>query len=149
MYMFHCHNLIHQDNTMIDVFNVTALAALGYASTEQFSDPMDTRFQPQASNSAAFEPAALTSAVQSLASMNPYGAASSLSAAEVAFYSTAGYHGDASSATTTTTVAASSSGYGFPTTTATTALTSRPTNGPPQHDNGPPQHAGKPQTWQS
>lgn len=119
VYMFHCHNLIHEDHAMMDAFNVTLLSELGYEYTSQFADPLDTKFAAQDYSAAAYSPAALTSAVLSLASLAPYEPATSLSAAEASYYATAGYNGDLSSATTTTTVAAISSGYGFVSSTAT------------------------------
>ncbi|KAK4545565.1 hypothetical protein LTR36_002915 [Oleoguttula mirabilis] len=142
VYMFHCHNLVHEDNTMMDAFNTTILSAMGYdfSSTQQYSDPMDTRFAAQDYSDAAFAPDAISSAVASLASMNPYAPASSLMAAEASYYATAGYNGDSSTATSTTTVAASSSGFGFASTTATAStaasvvqngrVTARPTRHP-------------------
>ena len=80
---------------------------------------MDAKFAAQDYNDAAFEPAALTSAVLSLANLGAYAPATSLMSAEASYYATAGYNGDASTAAATTTVAASSSGYGFASTTAT------------------------------
>lgn len=46
LYQFHCHNFIHEDHEMMDVFNVTALENLGYnlAGTLSFDDPTDSRF---------------------------------------------------------------------------------------------------------
>ncbi|KAL9091370.1 MAG: hypothetical protein Q9159_001454 [Coniocarpon cinnabarinum] len=46
LYQFHCHNLIHEDHEMMDVFNTTALENLGYDLQEllEFDDPMDTRY---------------------------------------------------------------------------------------------------------
>lgn len=42
VYMFHCHNLQHEDNGMMDAFNATAvnLTAFGYPDNATFSDPM-------------------------------------------------------------------------------------------------------------
>ncbi|KAK5126555.1 hypothetical protein LTR85_009489 [Meristemomyces frigidus] len=149
VYMFHCHNLVHEDHTMMDAFNTTKLASMGYefGSTQQYSDPMDTRFAPQDYSDEAFSPDALSSAVASLASLNPYAPASALMAAEASYYATVGYHGDLSSASTTMTIAASSSGYGFASTTATASTvassvqraksaittTARPTAKPSRH----------------
>ncbi|CAK4030650.1 hypothetical protein AC579_6322 [Lecanosticta acicola] len=113
MYMFHCHNLVHEDHHMMAAFNTTRLAALGYTfdSTEQFSDPLDPRFAPKAYNAADYSDAAKHSAVSSLVALSAYAPASSLMAAEAAYYATAGYHGD--SMTAVQTAAPSSSGYGF------------------------------------
>ncbi|TKA76754.1 hypothetical protein B0A55_03642 [Friedmanniomyces simplex] len=123
VYMFHCHNLVHEDNTMMDAFNVTYLQELGYASAIDFSDPMNTQFAPQAYNDAAYQPAAQSSAVSSLANMGAYTAFSAMASAQAAYYQTAGYNGDASTAPSTTTVAPVSSGFGFASSTATGAST--------------------------
>lgn len=44
LYMFHCHNLIHEDNAMMAAFNVTLLKELGYPETQGYNDPLDTRY---------------------------------------------------------------------------------------------------------
>jgi len=104
MYMFHCHNLVHEDNTMLDVFNVTRLEALGYQfnNTYGFFDPMDPRFAPQPYSDAAYQPAAIRSVISSLASLDPYGQGAALSTAEQAYWATA-----APAAATTATAASS------------------------------------------
>ncbi|CAI6337125.1 unnamed protein product [Periconia digitata] len=45
VYMFHCHNLIHEDHEMLAAFNVTALPDLGYPETTHFIDPMEPRYR--------------------------------------------------------------------------------------------------------
>ncbi|ORY14545.1 oxidase cueO precursor [Clohesyomyces aquaticus] len=45
VYMFHCHNLIHEDHEMLTAFNVTALADFGYPETTHFIDPMEPRYR--------------------------------------------------------------------------------------------------------
>ena len=54
LYQFHCHNLIHEDHEMMDTFNTTALANLGYDLEDvlQYDDPMDTRYEPQPAGTA-------------------------------------------------------------------------------------------------
>jgi len=47
VYMFHCHNLIHEDHDMMAAFNVTSLPDFGYPETTKLVDPMDPRFRPQ------------------------------------------------------------------------------------------------------
>ncbi|RTE68591.1 Bilirubin oxidase, partial [Fusarium euwallaceae] len=44
LYMFHCHNLIHEDSDMMAAFNVTSLDDFGYNST-QFLDPMQKEWR--------------------------------------------------------------------------------------------------------
>jgi bilirubin oxidase len=45
VYMFHCHNLIHEDHDMMAAFNVSALADFGYPETTRFIDPMEERWR--------------------------------------------------------------------------------------------------------
>lgn len=46
LYMFHCHNAIHEDHAMMDAFNVTAIQGLGYnASDLMLADPLDARWR--------------------------------------------------------------------------------------------------------
>jgi bilirubin oxidase len=79
VYMFHCHNLIHEDQDMMAAFNVTALENFGYNETTDFSDPMDTRWRARAyaraeflGRSGIFSQQAITKAVETLALEQPY-----------------------------------------------------------------------------
>ncbi|KAI4953928.1 hypothetical protein J4E91_002777 [Alternaria rosae] len=45
VYMFHCHNLIHEDHDMMAAFNVTSLANFGYPETTKFIDPMEEKYR--------------------------------------------------------------------------------------------------------
>ena len=45
VYMFHCHNLIHEDHDMMAAFNVSALEDFGYRETTHFVDPMEQRWR--------------------------------------------------------------------------------------------------------
>ncbi|OCK82578.1 Cupredoxin [Lepidopterella palustris CBS 459.81] len=47
VYMFHCHNLIHEDHDMLVAMNVTALAKWGYPPSTHFIDPMEPEFRPR------------------------------------------------------------------------------------------------------
>ena len=74
VYMFHCHNLIHEDHAMMAAFNVTLLKQLGYEfnQTVGFENPLDSRFKAQNYSDDAFAPDAVSSAVASLASLSKY-----------------------------------------------------------------------------
>jgi bilirubin oxidase len=50
VYMFHCHNLVHEDHDMMAAFNVTSLKDFGYPETTQFIDPMEERWRSRAIN---------------------------------------------------------------------------------------------------
>ncbi|KAI2477123.1 Blue copper oxidase cueO [Pyrenophora tritici-repentis] len=45
VYMFHCHNLIHEDHDMMAAFNVTSLSDWGYPETTKFLDPMEQKYR--------------------------------------------------------------------------------------------------------
>ncbi|KAL6806324.1 Cupredoxin [Trichoderma sp. SZMC 28013] len=46
VYMFHCHNAIHEDHAMMDAFNLTAVQGLGYnASDLILADPLDAEWR--------------------------------------------------------------------------------------------------------
>lgn len=47
VYMFHCHNLVHEDHDMMAAFNVSDvdLTAYGYPETVKFMDPMADLFR--------------------------------------------------------------------------------------------------------
>jgi bilirubin oxidase len=86
LYMFHCHNLIHEDNAMMGAFNVTLLKELGYPETQGFNNPDDARFISKTYTANAFKLTQRKKAVKSLAAMNPYASASKVIAAASAHY---------------------------------------------------------------
>ena len=47
VYMFHCHNLIHEDHDMMAVFNVSVLEDFGYGEKTRFLDPMEEKWRPK------------------------------------------------------------------------------------------------------
>ncbi|KAH6691435.1 Cupredoxin [Plectosphaerella plurivora] len=71
LYMFHCHNLIHEDHEMMAAFNVSVLPDLGYKET-LIIDPMNTDYRAVAQKPADFESGAIEKKVQSLANLQPY-----------------------------------------------------------------------------
>ncbi|KAJ4346273.1 hypothetical protein N0V95_005538 [Ascochyta clinopodiicola] len=48
VYMFHCHNLIHEDHDMMAAFNVSSLGDWGYPETTRFIDPMEEKYRSKA-----------------------------------------------------------------------------------------------------
>ncbi|KAL2070242.1 hypothetical protein VTL71DRAFT_13268 [Oculimacula yallundae] len=54
VYMFHCHNLIHEDHEMMAAFNVTALNDFNYTETTHFIDPMEPRYRAKPIKSGEF-----------------------------------------------------------------------------------------------
>ncbi|KAK2057130.1 multicopper oxidase [Colletotrichum caudatum] len=78
VYMFHCHNLIHEDNDMMAAFNVTALPDFGYNETKLI-DPMEERWRAKPyvmadlrTRAGPFSDAAIEESVQLLASTEAY-----------------------------------------------------------------------------
>ena len=76
--MFHCHNLIHEDNDMMAAFNVTVLPDYGYNSTS-LADPMQAQFRakPYVDNDVevrenAFSADEIEAQIQLMASYQPY-----------------------------------------------------------------------------
>jgi hypothetical protein len=88
MYMFHCHNLIHEDHTMMAAFNTTLLEELGYDfnSTQDFSDPMDPRFVAKEYTDSVSNDEARHESVKMFGSLNAYSQAGELQEAEEAYY---------------------------------------------------------------
>lgn len=76
--MFHCHNLIHEDNDMMAAFNVTVLDDFGYNATSLI-DPMQTEFRakPFVADDVedrvnAFSVAEIQARIEELANYQPY-----------------------------------------------------------------------------
>ncbi|KAI0394793.1 Cupredoxin [Xylariaceae sp. FL0594] len=93
LYMFHCHNLIHEDHDMMAAFNVTALKNFGYNETTDFSNPEDERWDAEPYNLAdfragtgIFSPEAVEAKVQQLALQQPYSELAAVEAALDAFW---------------------------------------------------------------
>jgi hypothetical protein len=79
VYMFHCHNLIHEDQGMMAAFNVTQLENFGYDEETDFSDPMDPRWRARpytqsdfTGRTGPFSDQAITNRVTEIARQQPY-----------------------------------------------------------------------------
>lgn len=79
VYMFHCHNLIHEDADMMAAFNVTSLAGFGY-NNPNYLDPMDAQWRSKpflvsdlTARTGPFSDASITQMINSMATANPYG----------------------------------------------------------------------------
>jgi hypothetical protein len=93
VYMFHCHNLIHEDQDMMAAFNVTKLQNFGYTEETDFGDPMDPRWRAVpylqsdfTARTGPFTDLAITTKVQQLAEQQPYSELAQVEAALDAFY---------------------------------------------------------------
>lgn len=71
VYMFHCHNLIHEDHEMMAAFNVSVLEDLGYDETH-YIDPMEERWRAKQVSVEAFEDGKVEARVKEMAGLRPY-----------------------------------------------------------------------------
>ncbi|KAF2637509.1 hypothetical protein P280DRAFT_482944 [Massarina eburnea CBS 473.64] len=95
VYMFHCHNLIHEDHEMLGAFNVTALSDLGYPETTHFIDPMEPRYRAVGfsesdfqSRSGPFTQKAITDKLNFFIGLNAYQKVDEIESALVDYWST-------------------------------------------------------------
>ncbi|KAF2014792.1 bilirubin oxidase, partial [Aaosphaeria arxii CBS 175.79] len=72
VYMFHCHNLIHEDNDMLAAFDVAQLSDWGYDNSTMFIDPMTPEFRPKDATPDDFTDEAIREKLAWLYSTNPY-----------------------------------------------------------------------------
>jgi bilirubin oxidase len=95
VYMFHCHNLIHEDQDMMAAFDVTKLDNFGYNETTDFHDPEDKRwsarpYEPSdlTSRSGIFSESGIREKVNNLALEQPYSELDKVTAALDSYYKT-------------------------------------------------------------
>jgi bilirubin oxidase len=120
LYMFHCHNLIHEDHEMLAAFNVTDLKDLGYTDKTHFIDPMEPRYQAKsfsdddfAARTGDFSDQAIADKVAFFDSLDAYAHVEDAEAALVAYWNSK------TTTSTTTTVKATSTPQTTTTSTAT------------------------------
>jgi bilirubin oxidase len=70
--MFHCQNLVHEDNDTLVAFNVTNLAKWGYTNDTLFIDPMQPEFRPKPYNAADYTEDAIMKKIAWFYSTNAY-----------------------------------------------------------------------------
>ncbi|KAF1949470.1 Cupredoxin [Byssothecium circinans] len=91
LYMFHCHNLIHEDHDMMAAFNVTALADFGYPETAvKLNDPMDPRFRAVPVKAADFTEAAIMAKLAEFSSLGAYEDPDKVEAALASYWANGG-----------------------------------------------------------
>ncbi|KAM0330944.1 hypothetical protein ACHAQA_003901 [Verticillium albo-atrum] len=102
VYMFHCHNLIHEDHEMMAAFNVSVIEDLGYPETA-FADPMqaDYRARKEIAGGASYD--SVKARVEELAKLEPYNHHGDVDGWLSAYYATKG-NGPAAVAAPTQTV---------------------------------------------
>ncbi|KAF2865147.1 bilirubin oxidase [Massariosphaeria phaeospora] len=72
IYMFHCHNLVHEDHDMLVAFNVTQLEKWGYDNSTIFIDPMQPEFRPKDIKSEDYTEDAILKKLEWFFSTNAY-----------------------------------------------------------------------------
>lgn len=72
VYMFHCHNLVHEDHDMMAAFNVTDLKDFGYPETTRLQDPMEPRWRAKTISSADDAQSAIQQKCALFESLNAY-----------------------------------------------------------------------------
>lgn len=72
IYMFHCHNLIHEDHDMMAAFNITSLSNWGYPETTKFIDPMEQKYRSKDENPADFTEQAIQNRLWDFYMMDAY-----------------------------------------------------------------------------
>ncbi|KAK2008435.1 bilirubin oxidase [Colletotrichum eremochloae] len=115
VYMFHCHNLIHEDHEMMAAFNVSVLTDLGYDET-QFADPMEGEWSAKKEDPAAYAYDAVKSRIEYMARFQPYNNVEEVESRLDAYW-----------ATKTKAVSASSTASTLIVSTTSTATSVRPT----------------------
>lgn len=120
VYMFHCHNLIHEDHDMMGAFNVSSLEDYGYDQKETlFIDPMESRWRAKDYKDEDFSDKAIQDKLEAFAKINRYNDVDKIEKALENYWLTAptGFKTSTVSSTTSTTTAAA---------TTTTAATTSP-----------------------
>lgn len=108
LYMFHCHNLVHEDHAMMAALNVTSLKGLGYDDVESLGDPTDARFTARDWSADAYNEANIQSTLSYLGGLGAYNQITQLESAVKAYYST-----NPAAASETSTAATTTNGQGY------------------------------------
>jgi bilirubin oxidase len=87
LYMFHCHNLIHEDHMMMATFNVTKLETLGYDNVEGLDDPEDPRFVAEDWTADAYSDDQIQGRLNWLGGLGAYNEREQIVSALAAYYS--------------------------------------------------------------
>lgn len=131
LYMFHCHNLIHEDHEMMAAMNVTAIADLGYDEKTSFIDPMEERYRAKSfsqsdldNRSGDFSDSEIEKKMKFFDGLEAYRNAKAVESRLEAYWKTASSGSGSGSTSTSTTVGATATG-----TVATTLATSASTSG--------------------
>ncbi|CAN9355669.1 unnamed protein product [Alternaria alternata] len=124
VYMFHCHNLIHEDHDMMAAFSVTSLADFGYPETTKFIDPMEEKYRSKDINDHDNEEEHIYEKCAELEALEAYTGPEKLEDALVEYWANGGK--GPSTLVTSTRPASSSSSQATASSTAVATTTSPP-----------------------
>ncbi|KAL1604037.1 hypothetical protein SLS60_005629 [Paraconiothyrium brasiliense] len=120
VYMFHCHNLIHEDHDMMAAFNVSSLADFGYPETTKFIDPMEERWRSRDYDDSAFTEQAIQDRCHDFYMLDAYDKVDDVEVALESYYA----NGPPKTTLATSTVKASTTTPSVTTKAATSTITS-------------------------
>lgn len=106
VYMFHCHNLVHEDHDMMAAFNVSILENFGYQEKTHFIDPMEPRWRSKPINDADFQLQAIQAKLAEFGGLEAYNKVNEVEAALENYWKT---HVAGAPSTLVTSVVSSSS----------------------------------------
>ncbi|KAL0253072.1 hypothetical protein SLS55_010522 [Diplodia seriata] len=129
-YLFHCHNLVHEDNDMMAAFDVDKLEDFGYNKNETlFLDPMDPQWRAKDITEADFTDEAIQSKLAAFAAVDSYADQHEVESLLEAYWSTAstGFQTVTTSSKTTSATATTSKSAATTTSANTATITSSST----------------------
>lgn len=124
VYMFHCHNLIHEDHDMMAAFNVSSLADFGYPETTKFIDPMEDRWRSKDEKGADFTDAAIQDRLREFYMLDAYKDVDKVEAALESYW----VNGPPKTTLSTVTKSATATTTAKPTTTSTKSSSTKTTS---------------------
>ncbi|EKG20523.1 Multicopper oxidase type 1 [Macrophomina phaseolina MS6] len=133
VYMFHCHNLIHEDHDMMAAFNVSTLSDYGYDQKETlFIDPMESRWRAKDVKTEDFTTDAIQSKLAAFAEINRYKDVAKIESALENYWKTAptGFKISTTSSTPSSTAATSTASSSGSNTSITAPIQSPATTSP-------------------
>ncbi|KAF2454984.1 multicopper oxidase [Lineolata rhizophorae] len=72
IFMFHCHDLIHEDHDMMVAFNITQIEGFNYTKSTKYIDPMDPRWLPAPVEDSIYETDNVMAKLEMFASLGVY-----------------------------------------------------------------------------
>lgn len=135
VYMFHCHNLIHEDHDMMAAFNVTSLKDWGYPETTHFIDPMEEKYRSKDENDRDFEEEHIQEKLHDFYMMDAYRNAQDVEKALESYWNAGGPNQAPKTSSATSTTLATSTTFATSTTkAASSSITPAPSSSTKKND---------------